>query len=77
MVQHNGEEIDICLNKQELMTQNEALSVGNAHSPRGGGQTNNPTANIQGTLDETTKKLSIYNNFCLTDEFLCYTTCIY
>ena len=50
MLQH-GEKIDLCLDKHELMTQNEALSVGNAHSPRGGGQTNNPTANIQGKFD--------------------------
>ena len=30
------------------MTQKETLSVGNAHSPRGGGQTSNPTTIIQG-----------------------------
>ena len=43
-----GEEIDRCSYKQDLMTQKETLSVGNAHSPRGGGQTNNPTTIIQG-----------------------------
>ena len=38
------------------MTQNEALNVGNAHSPRGGGHTTNPTSNIQGIC------CTFYNN---------------
>ena len=60
MVQHDDEEINLCLHKQDLMTQNETLSVGNAHSPRGGGQTNNPTANIQGMFLLQYQNLSIY-----------------
>ena len=54
-VNFGGENDRWCVNcdgtlhwKQDFMTQNEGLSVGNAHSPRGGGHTNNPTSNTQG-----------------------------
>ena len=42
------------------MTQSEALSVGNAHSPRGGGQTNNPTTNIKGTYKISENSIEMY-----------------